>query len=408
MVMVSACASGGGGGSESAAVPESGAGHAYVYQAGDAIYRQDTRAGTNERIVRDVGVVLAATPSPDGRKLAIAFGSGGTTQVVAIDNETGSLTEVHEGPTDAVYTLVWSSGGDLLGVGVQHASGGGVKLLDASGTVRDIGCEASDRFVAFRSSSEAIVSDGTNFHTVRSQDCGTLATVARLGKSDLEFAPNGRRVAYYQERTVTFTNRPQPEVIKELWIARHDGRGERLVADYQSRPQNAEWSANGDIIAYEVVSRRWTNTLHLVMYDVPGNTYIYEAEEKELGVPSDFNVCWSPDNHRIAHERTYARVGQAQTYTTRHVVVRGSPFGAAARPRRQSSNEKVVFEELIGEEPGGVRADDGFAHCQWIGRHHLLIATRQGQRVIGVDDGTVHELPADRRVLAAAAFGGSR
>lgn len=406
-LVVSACASGGGSGTASGTAPLSGEGHAYVYRAGAAIHRQDTRAGTDERVISDVGAVLATAASSSGRRVAIAFRAGGATRVVAIDNETGSLTEVHEGPTGTVYTLAWASSGDRLGVGFRHAGGGGVKLLDASGTVRDIGCQASDQFVAFRSSSEAIVSDGTAFYTVRSGDCGTLATVARLGKSDLEFAPNGRRAAYYQERSVTFTNRPQPEIVKELWIARHDGRGPRIIADYQSRPQNAEWSPNGDLIAYEVVSRRWTNTLHVVMYDVPGNTYIYEAEEKELGVPSDFNVCWSPDNHRIAHERTYARVGQAQTYTTRHVVVRGQ-LGAPPRPRRQASDEKVVFEELIGEAPGGQRADDGYAPCQWIGRHHLLISTRQGQRVIGVDDGTVHEFPADQRVLAAAAFGGGR
>jgi hypothetical protein len=406
-VMATACASGGSGEAESAAAPAPGAGHAYVYQSGEAIYRQDTRTGTDEPVVRNVGAVLAAAASSSGRQLAVAFRSGGTTQIVAIDNETGSITDVHEGPTGTVYTLAWSSGGDLLGVGFQHTGGGGVKLLDASGTVRDIGCEASDRFVAFRSASEAIVSDGTNFYTVSSEDCGTLATVARLGRSELEFAPNGRRVAYFRERTVTFTNRPQPEIVKELWVAQHDGRGERLIADYQSRPQNAEWSANANLITYEVVSRRWTNTLHVVMYDVSGNTYIYVAEEKELGVPSDFNVCWSPDNYRIAHERTYARVGQAQTYTTRHVVVRGR-LGAPPRPRRQSVNEKVVFEELIGEEPGGMPADDGFAPCRWIGPHHLLISTRQGQRVIGVDDGTVHEFPADQRVLAAAAFGGAR
>lgn len=393
-VAVSACASGGGTGS--AAAPLSGEGYAYVYRAGAAIHREDTRAGTDERVISDVGAVLAAAASSTGRRLAIAFRAGGATRVLAIDNETGSLTEVHDGPTGTVYTLAWSSGGDRLGVGFRHAGGGGVKLLDASGTVRDIGCQASDQFVAFRSSSEAIVSDGTAFYTVRSGDCGTLATVTRLGKSELEFAPNGRRVAYYQERSVTFANRPQPEIIAELWIARHDGRGARIIADYQSRPQNAEWSPNGDRIAYEVVSRRWTNTLHIVMYDVPGNTYTYEASEKELGVPSDFNACWSTDSQRIAHDRTYARVGQAQTYTTRHVVVRGPLTG-----------EKVVFEELIGEAPARA-TPEGAATCRWMGPRHLLISTRGGQRLIGVDDGTVREIPADRRVLAAAAFGGAR
>jgi hypothetical protein len=387
-VLVSACASGGGG---SAAAPLSGEGSAYVYEAGGALHRRDTRAGRAEPIVRNVDEVLAAAASLGGRRLALAFRSGGATSVVAIDNETGAIANVHQGGVGAAYTLGWSTDGERLGVGIRDA-GGGVRVVEGSGEARDMGCQ-SDEFVAWRSASEAIVSDRTNFYTVRSGDCGTLATVVPLGKSNIGFSPNGRRLAYYQDRSVTFANRAQPEVIPELWIAAHDGSGARVIADYQSRPQGSVWSPDGDRIVYEVVSRRWANTMHLVIYDVPGNSYSYEASEKQLGVPSDFGACWSPDGRRIAHERSYARVGQGLTYTTRHVVV------------RSGADEKVVFEELIGDAPAGASEEADLAPCQWMGTRHLLISTRRGQRLIGVDDGTVQELPADQRVLAAAVFG---
>jgi hypothetical protein len=363
-----------------------------VYEAGGAIHRRDTRAGGAEPIARDVDEILTAAASPSGRSLALAFRSGSATRVVAIDNEAGAITHLPQGAAGAAYTLGWSTDGERLGVGVRDAGGGGVRVVEGFGQPRDMGCQ-SDRFVAWRSASEAIVSDGTNFYTVRSANCETLATVVPLGKSDIGFAPNGRRLAYYQDRSVTFANRAQPEIIPELWIAAHDGSGARVIADYQSRPQGSVWSPDGDRIVYEVVSRRWASTMHLVIYDVPGNSYSYEASEKQLGVPSDFGACWSPDSRRIAHERSYARVGQGLTYTTRHVVV------------RSETGEKVVFEELIGDAPAGSSDEAGAAPCQWMGTHHLLISTRRGQRLIGVDDGSVQELPADQRVLAAAVFG---
>lgn len=393
---VAACASGGGGGA-GAAAPMLDANVAFVYRAEATLRYQNGRRAEDGEVAGGVGEVLVAAASPSGRRVAVAYRGRDGTRVVAVDAETGTVTDVRYGAAGTQYTMAWSTDGRRLGVGFRPAEGaGGVKVLDARGEVRDLRCRASNRFVAWRSAAEAVVSDGVNFYVVSSSDCATLASVSSVGRAALEYAPSGARLAYLQDRTVTFTNRPQPEIIPELWIAGHDGSGARVIADYQSRPRNAVWAPNGDRIAYEVVSRRWSNTTHLVIYDVPANSYSYEASEQQLGVPSDFNACWSPDSRRVAHERTYARVGQGMTYTTRHVVVRAG------------GGEKVVFEELIGEAPGEMRPAANAAPCRWMGPRHLLVSTRRGQRLIGVDDGTVRELPADRPVLAATVPGGAR
>jgi len=200
-------------------------------------------------------------------------------------------------------------------------------------------------------------------------------------------------VVFYQDRSVRFTNRERPEIIPELWIASFDGGGARVVADFQSRPRNGVWAPNAGRIVYEVVSRRWANTTHLVAYDIQGDAFSYVAEEKPLGVPNDFSACWSPDSRYFAHDRTYARSTGTQTYTTRQVVI------------RDGTNEQVVLDEVIDLPPAQVVANRS-ASCQWMGPRHLLIATRRGHRVVDVDDGEVFVVPADRRVLAVVGFAG--
>jgi hypothetical protein len=200
-------------------------------------------------------------------------------------------------------------------------------------------------------------------------------------------------VAFYQDRSVQFTNREGPQIVPELWIASFDGAGARVVADFQSRPRNSVWAPNAGRIVYEVVSRRWANTTHLVAYDIQGDAFSYVAEEKSLGVPNDFGACWSPDSRRFAHDRTYARSTGTQAYTTRQVVV------------RDGTNEQVVLDEVIDLPPAQVVANRP-ALCQWMGPGDLLIETRRGHRVVDVGDGEVFEVPGDRRVLAVVGFAG--
>jgi hypothetical protein len=164
-----------------------------------------------------------------------------------------------------------------------------------------------------------------------------------------------------------------------------------VIADYQSRPRHAVWSPNGERIVYEVVSRRWANTTHLVAYEPATNAYAYIAQEMELGVPNDFGACWSPDSRRIAHDRTYARSTGARSYTTRQVVV------------REGTTEKVVLDEVIDLPPAQVVADPP-ARCRWMGGRYLLVDTRQGQRVVDVEDGETYRVPPERQVLVVRVF----
>jgi len=254
-----------------------------------------------------------------------------------------------------------------------------------------MGCQAATGFVAWRSAADAVVEDAANFYLVRAEDCATVGRVQKAGMTDPEYARAGNRLSYYQDRWVRLVNGEQPENIPELWIAAADGTRARVIADYQSRPRRSHWSPDGGKIVYEVASRRWVNTTHLVTYEPGTNEYEYIAKETQLGVPNDFSACWSPDGRRFAHDRTYARRSGVQSYTTRQVVV------------REGTTEKVVFDEVVDLPQAQVVADPP-DRCRWMGTGTLLVSTRKGQRVVGVDDGETYAVPPDRRLLAVEVF----
>lgn len=373
------------------AAPLPGDNYAVVYRADGAIRHMDTRTGEPGRVLVKAGQVVSAVPSPDGRRVAVALKQGAQSAVRVLDAASGSGTEVYDGGAEASFTMRWSGDGTRLGVGVRDPGRGGIVLLDADGSVRSIGCRASDRFEAWRTPAEVVVRGEASLYVVRTSDCGTLATIGLTGMRDPEYSRDGSRLSYYQDRPVTFANRAEPELIPELWIAAPDGAGARVIADYQSRPRHAVWSPNGERIVYEVVSRRWANTTHLVAYEPATNAYAYIAQEMELGVPNDFGACWSPDSRRIAHDRTYARSTGARSYTTRQVVV------------REGTTEKVVLDEVIDVPPAQVVADPP-ARCRWMGGRYLLVDTRQGQRVVDVEDGETYRVPPERQVLVVRVF----
>lgn len=373
-----------------ATAPLPGDNFAYVFQGDGVIRRHDTRTAADDTPFTGVREVLAFAAAPRGSPVAVGHATADSTLVAVIEPGSGGVKRVYGGPGGSTVTLAWSREGEWLGVGVRGKQGG-VFVLGPDGSVRNVGCRAADGFEAWRSPSEAIVHDATHFYTVRVADCATLATFPRAGRSAITFAANGSRVAYFVAQPIAVRNRVGSEAIPELWIAGHDGAGARKVADYQGRPQHAQWSPDGRRIAYEVVSLRWANTLHLVTYDVPTDAFTYIAEEKQLGVPSDFGACWSPDGRRFAHDRIYARSTGTQQYTTRQVVV------------REGDQERVVFDEVIDEPASRVRANRPH-RCRWTDAEHVLVDSRTGHCVVDVADDAVHRFPPGERVLGVEVF----
>ncbi len=394
VLVTAACAAGAPEGLPTPSVdaPLSGDNYAYVYRDGGQVGFLDTRLGRAVTVTQ-VDTILASAVNRTGDQTAVAFQHGDSSRVVVIAAPSGTTSEIHRGLAATTYTMAWSTDGTRLGLGFRSADGGGVLVVGPDGAVQNIGCRASNRFEAWRSATEVIVHDATNFYAVNTSGCATLATFRKARNQEMAYAENGRRVSYFRERSVQFTNRRDSQVIPELFVASYNGANERTVADYQGRPRHAILSPDGNHVAYEVMSLRWANTSHVVTYDIRSNDHAFVAEEKDLGVPSDFAACWSPDSRRIAHERAYARSTGVQAYVSRQVVV------------RDGDNEKVVFDEILDVAPTDL-ATNRPGRCQWIGDRYLLVSARNGSVIVDTQDNETYTAP-NRHVLGAFVLEGT-
>lgn len=245
--------------------------------------------------------------------------------------------------------------------------------LLSDGTVRDVGCRASNRFFAWQGANRAVVGDGSNVYTVDAANCATLTTLPRQGKADFAFSPDGQRLSFMMTGQRG-----------GLYIARVSGAGATRIADAAFNPRNVHWSPQGDQLAFEIRSRQYSNVSHVAVHDVSTGEISYADRETELGLPSDALPCWSPDGSALLHERRYARSGAGQSYTMRQLVVK-----AVA-----TSEERIVSEELIST------STPPFApSCWWADTRHAVVRTADSFDVIDVFSGEAFEIPAERQPL---------
>lgn len=350
-------------------------GDAYVmYYANSSDLRvRNTSAGVDSVVITGARDVRGKA-SPDNSHLAVVFRQGDSSKVSMVDGVSGDMWTVHAAAGDLDYTLAWSSGSDALGVGYRPLGRGrsAVLMADLAGNVRNIGCSASNRFIAWRANGQVIVRDNRNVYAVDTRNCNTLATLPMRGKTEITYSANGNRVTFLRNGG--------------LFVANYNGANTQGVAAARYRPHNVIWSPDHNKIVFEVNSQRFANITHIAFYDLSAGRAAFRAEERPLGIPRDGNPCWSPSGARLAHDRFFARrSADGQGYFQKqHVVTSAS-----------SDNEVVVLDELIrGEQPEAQA-------CVWLDEFHLAVMSVDGPKILNVDTRIAYTLPPNSRLLYA-------
>ncbi len=322
---------------------------------------------------------IEAKPSPDRSAVAVSYRGGDSTRLVLIDAGSGAVSTVHSAPGRGSYTFVWARGSDALGAAYRPTGGSGsgaVLIADRAGRVRNVGCTASNRFIAWRSGGggggQIVVGDGTNIYAVDARDCRTLATLPMSGKSHITYSPDGNRIFFKRANS--------------LFIAEYNGANAQQIAAPRSRAENMRWSPDSRKVAFEIQSPRYSNVTHVAVYDYATGQATFNSEERPLGAPKDTNPCWSPDGTRISIDRTYSRRGEAGDYVQKQKVIMRVP----------GNDEDVVVEELIrGTVP------DERDSCSWIDNRHIALVSADGPRILNVNTKVAYRMPSAARLLYA-------
>jgi hypothetical protein len=357
--------------------PLDGTNYLIVYADSTGVRWRDTRQGVDSLVLADVRPVGDPTLAWDGSAAAFSYVRRDSVGVGVIRSGRAGIQTVHSGAADGSYTLAFGIDG-RLGLGYRSGTGSAMIAVDRDGTVRDMGCRASNLFHAFQGSSNAVVGDGRNVYTVSVTGCGTLTTLPRSGKTDFAFSPDGQRLSFLMSGGQQ----------AGMYIAQVNGAGARRVADAAFNPRNASWSPAGDRVAFEIRSRDHANVTHVAIHDVASGSISFADRERELGVPTDAGPCWSPNGRIVAHERRYARVGATQNYITRQLILKTAATGV----------ETVLAEELLGQGREAVPT------CWWIGLGHYVVRSSESFDVIDVTSKETYPIPLHRLPLLIEAF----
>ncbi len=380
-LIAAGCASSGVGGPVSSAPagpPIAQPGDGYLMYYADATGVRIRSTGSVIDSVLIAGATdIEAKPSPDRSAVAVAYRQGDSTSLVLIDAASGAVSTVHSAPGRGSYTFVWARGSDALGAAYRPTGGSGrgaVLIADRAGRVRNVGCTASNRFIAWRSGGgeQIVVGDGVNIYTVDARDCRTLATFPMSGKSHITYSPDGDRIIFKRANS--------------LFIAEYNGANTKQIATPRSRAENMRWSPDSRKIAFEIQSPRYSNVTHVAVYDYATGQAAFNSEARPLGVPKDNNPCWSPDGTRISIDRTYSRSGEVGDYLQKQKVIMLVP----------GNDEDVVVDELIrGTVP------DERTPCSWIDNLHIALVLADGPSILNVNTKVAYKMPSAARLLYA-------
>jgi WD40-like Beta Propeller Repeat len=356
--------------------PLPGDNYVIAYQGAGGLHLQDTRTGADS-VLLPADEVLEVHPSPGGGAFAAVTRRGDSSRVVLVESAVPRIVTMHRGAAGGTYSLRWSTDGQSLGLGyappgsATAAASSAIVVVERVGAARNVGCRTASEFFAWRGDGDLVVGDPHNVYVVRAEGCETVATLPKTGKSELTFSANGTKVAFLRDNRAG-----QPE----LWIANADGSGAQIAGPWQYHARQARWAPDGSKIAFTLQSQQYGNVTHVAVHDLSTGRATFDAEPRDLGLPSDEHPCWSPRGTWLAVDRSYQRSGGGQAYVTRQKVVAASAGG----------KETVVAEALLR----GSDADSWNPRCGWMDENHLLIGGAAGMSVIDVRTRKAYQLQA--------------
>ncbi len=372
-----------------APLPAFPAGAPYIIYSSDgkAIYRTDTRVGSDTVIAVLGRDSVAAAASPDRSVLALGYSGRDSARLITIELSTGARTTVHTAPAGHFYTLAWSPDGSSLAVGFHTArrrggrsipERGDIVVWSRGGSLRRMGCSVSKIVYRWLADGTLVVGDGSNYYVVDPRGCRALATVRGEGKREISFSPDGERFLYFASRRTRDPRTRRTVTVNELRIARVKGGEDLRVVGEGYDPRRARWSPDGTKVVFDVNSPEQPGVRHIALFDRESRRVQFFPSRTAQGTPSDTDPHWSPAGDRIVHDRFYGDVGEkvVRTLETDPSAVRVAPVA------------------LLRGEAGAIGRTWG-----WSTPGHVVVVLENSINVLDVEGGANYTLPVGREVL---------
>ena len=313
--------------------------YAILHTNADGLRLTDLRTSGSGLLAQGAAYGGVHAASPSGRYVAVGLAWPDSAQLVLVDAHTGARSTLHRGPATTVYTPAWAPDVDALVFGHYVPSGdamgrGGIATAALDGTVRDAGCSASKRALAWLPDGPLLVSDGANLYVVEAEGCRTLNALDARRLHEVTVSPDGLRMAYiYRELNYDRASRAYvPD--STLYIADVTGENAVEVAGDRYRAHRPAWSPDGRVLAFDVAPQEHPDARSISLYDLDTGQATYLVPPDETGGTQDTRALWSPDGRYLAFTRTDRATGSSSpmVYSFEELLLRTAASGDLERP----------------------------------------------------------------------------
>ncbi len=362
----------------------------FYYQDAGGIHRLDARTARDTLLIPGARQPTASALSPDTALVAIGYAAADSARLVLVDVASGSVRPIHAAPRTYRYTLDWSPDGSQLAAGyfTERRAGnlivpsrGGIFVVGrGEGARRSVGCESSTMVYAWVAPDTIVVGDGRAIYPVSVRGCRSEAAFSLLGKRDLAFSPDGRRLLYFTTAPVREARRTVQAT--ELYVADRDGSRARRIIGHPYDPRRARFSGDGQRVAFDVRPPEAPSLRYIAVYDIAQARVRFFPSETADGRPRDSDPVWVPaGGAQLVHDRVLGSTAQKVLRTL------------ALDPSVVQTQPRV----LLSGPPLGTT-------WGWADPSHLLVVSDQWIKLIATDGAETYTLPAGLTLLAVVPY----
>ncbi len=262
----------------------------------------DARQNTSRSLVPEATSGGPRAVSPTGRYVAFSYATTDSSQLALLDLTTQELQQVHASAKEVVYSLAWHPKQDRLAFGHyrptenEDRGPGGIRTVVPGKSNRDVGCNTTREVLHWLPKGSLATRTDDRLYVVAVEDCATQASLDARRMYHIQYAPDGRQMAYIH-RELKY-DRSAGEYVPDSSLVLSGPRGEdaETLFGNERRVRHLRWSPDGSELAFDV----WvpdSGHRQLVVYDGNRPSFLVPPGATTA---DQLHPRWSPSGRHLA------------------------------------------------------------------------------------------------------------
>lgn len=272
-------------------------------QADEGLMRFDARRDSAETLVQGATFGGVQAVSPSGRYVAFSYVAKDSSYLALLALSEGrALQTLHAADSSTTYSVAWHPEQDRLAFGhYQPAPNvtrgpGGIRTARPDGSTRDVGCRAAREVLHWLPDGDLATRDDDHLYLVAPSDCSLQDSLDARRMHDVEYAPNGQRMAYIHRELQYDRSTHEYVPDSSLILSGPRGEGSETLFGDKRAIRHLRWAPDGSELAFDMEVDT-SGHRQIVVHDGERAFFVVPPEQTTA---DQVHPRWSPAGGRLA------------------------------------------------------------------------------------------------------------